>query len=601
MASELLAAHLGTPREAARLLMMVRHPFEEWRGFVREVRAAVAALLSDRSQTFDSEVLLRALEDRLYRWAADWGIEADELNAEAVATRVLRARCRRLRNDFVGASQLLAEVDRGVLDDDERLIAAMEWAMAVAEVRGLEELSFPPKAHRSHLVDRLKRAESYLHEVVDRDPKNREASLMLGMLAYFQGHDAVAARLFTTVVDGLYDDPRYRELARAVTFHRSVSQLRELHAGTDEGAYRDAVKAIEDGYVPTEDELVSATVALQAHGSPHAGAFLDRAVALAPRSAAVGKIVLELARKGDSTAVALAADMAQNDKRPGIERAALLDAALAGAEAHGDARTISRLVPLIEDVIARANRPALDERWARSLGSNETLRAVLEPATADAMRIEVLRRIGDVDEARSLARGLFHRAAAGAIRSLDAADLHELLRELGLEQDQLDELARLLHDEPPVAEVQEEGQPRTIHEAVEWGAARFPHLVFLDGAYASARRSPYRQVGRVWKALAALEEATTAWEAGGLEGGFRQALGAKGLDYARAVSAATAGRYPHEYERTYEGRRIRLGPHVRLGRGSPEACCRIYLYLDEVRRVCVVGHVGAHLSDKTTG
>ena len=63
----------------------------------------------------------------------------------------------------------------------------------------------------------------------------------------------------------------------------------------------------------------------------------------------------------------------------------------------------------------------------------------------------------------------------------------------------------------------------------------------------------------------------------------------------------TLGRFPHEYERTYLGKRIVLGPHIRLGRGSPEACCRIYFYFDEEAGVCVVGHVGNHLSDRTTG
>ncbi len=138
-------------------------------------------------------------------------------------------------------------------------------------------------------------------------------------------------------------------------------------------------------------------------------------------------------------------------------------------------------------------------------------------------------------------------------------------------------------------------------EAVEWAAERCPHLVFLDAAHSSAGKSPYRQPGRVWQALLALEEVAAAWERGELEGGFRTALAAKGVDYGRALSAQAVGRYPHEYERTYDGRRVTMGPHLRLGRGSQEACCRIYLYLDEARHLCVVGHVGAHLSDSTTG
>lgn len=67
------------------------------------------------------------------------------------------------------------------------------------------------------------------------------------------------------------------------------------------------------------------------------------------------------------------------------------------------------------------------------------------------------------------------------------------------------------------------------------------------------------------------------------------------------VSPTTLGKYAHEYERNYEGRTITMGPHLALGRGSPVACCRIYFSLDDERHVFVVGHVGNHLSDSTSG
>lgn len=69
------------------------------------------------------------------------------------------------------------------------------------------------------------------------------------------------------------------------------------------------------------------------------------------------------------------------------------------------------------------------------------------------------------------------------------------------------------------------------------------------------------------------------------------------------MSPTSPAKWPHEYERRYDGRRITLGPHLALGEGSSEACCRIYFHLDEERRCFVVGHVGNHLSgdDSTTG
>ncbi len=142
--------------------------------------------------------------------------------------------------------------------------------------------------------------------------------------------------------------------------------------------------------------------------------------------------------------------------------------------------------------------------------------------------------------------------------------------------------------------------PRTVAEAVEWAAERCPHLVVLDDAIAAARRSPYRQPGRVWQALRAMDDVAAAWDEGQLPGGFREAFTGRGFDFASNVSPSALGRYPQDYERTYDGRVVALGPHLGLGRGSPEACCRVYWYLDEDRRRFVVGHVGHHLRDSTT-
>lgn len=155
--------------------------------------------------------------------------------------------------------------------------------------------------------------------------------------------------------------------------------------------------------------------------------------------------------------------------------------------------------------------------------------------------------------------------------------------------------------DPVPAKAPEVERPQSVLQAVEWAASRCTGLVILDEALDSARRATYRQPARVLKALLAMDGAVHAWQQGQLEGGFRNAFAEQGLDYSHSLSPSTLGRFPHEYERTYLGKRIVLGPHIRLGRGSPEACCRIYFYLDEEAGVCVVGHVGNHLSDRTTG
>lgn len=144
-------------------------------------------------------------------------------------------------------------------------------------------------------------------------------------------------------------------------------------------------------------------------------------------------------------------------------------------------------------------------------------------------------------------------------------------------------------------------RPLSVLQAVEWAAQHCKQLVILGDAFESARRATYRQPDRVWMALRAMDAATAAWQRDELSGGFKNAFAKGGFDYGHSLGVAALGRHPSEYERTYDGSKIVLGPHLRLGRGSPEACCRIYFHFDEERRVCVVGHVGNHLPDRSTG
>lgn len=147
----------------------------------------------------------------------------------------------------------------------------------------------------------------------------------------------------------------------------------------------------------------------------------------------------------------------------------------------------------------------------------------------------------------------------------------------------------------------EPGEPRTLVAAVQRAGAECPHLVFLGEAMDSARRAAYRQPGRLYGALLAMEEVADDWGRGQLPSGFRDAFAARGFEFAAHVSPTALGRFGHEYERRYEGRTIAMGPHLALGRGSPAACCRIYFHLDEEKHLFVVGHVGNHLSDTTSG
>ena len=181
----------------------------------------------------------------------------------------------------------------------------------------------------------------------------------------------------------------------------------------------------------------------------------------------------------------------------------------------------------------------------------------------------------------------------------------ELVRELAVAHANLRAMSRHLPasvvDPETVAVAADAPDPQDVAEAVERARAECERLVFLDDSIESARRAGYRQPGRVYKALLAMDEVAEEWGRGQLPTGFHDAFAERGFDFAAHVSPTALGKHGHEYERTYEGRTITMGPHLALGRGSPVTCCRIYFHLDEEKRIFVVGHVGRHLSDSTSG
>jgi hypothetical protein len=126
-------------------------------------------------------------------------------------------------------------------------------------------------------------------------------------------------------------------------------------------------------------------------------------------------------------------------------------------------------------------------------------------------------------------------------------------------------------------------------------------LVFLPEALKSAEESPYRHPDRAFEALQAIAAAGRAWRDGELpRGGFGAFFTARAQDYASGSSQTTRQKWQREYERSYQGRKVLLGPHLRLGVGSPETCLRIYWYLDKEQRRIVVGHIGRHLTTAKT-
>ena len=92
-------------------------------------------------------------------------------------------------------------------------------------------------------------------------------------------------------------------------------------------------------------------------------------------------------------------------------------------------------------------------------------------------------------------------------------------------------------------------------------------VVVLDEAYKSAEQTRYRHVERAARCLQAVGDVAAAWHDGSLASSFELAFQERGFDL-RAVSSVTHGTRRGDYERTYAGERILLGPHVGIGDGG---------------------------------
>jgi hypothetical protein len=221
-------------------------------------------------------------------------------------------------------------------------------------------------------------------------------------------------------------------------------------------------------------------------------------------------------------------------------------------------------------------------------------------AEVERLRTEARSTALDPEWQQELERAWRAEEHLTADSELLATEVERLSTELAAAQQNIVELSVGIRrtDEFPTAAP--EPSARTVREAVDQAAASCEHLVFLPEAFDSAGQSPYRQPDKVRESLIKLGDVAASYHAGSLSSGIKEASRAAGLQFAGDISQTAKGKHRRDYERTYNSRKIMLGPHLVLGKGSPDTCLRIYFYIDEDLRAFVVGHVGRHLGDTTT-
>src|SRR4051794_31971862 len=237
---------------------------------------------------------------------------------------------------------------------------------------------------------------------------------------------------------------------------------------------------------------------------------------------------------------------------------------------------------------------------------------------ARAAREEAKRARAETAAAHSGAAGSAGAAGSGAGAAAGELDaLTERIIELEARAEHLAEenerLRRALgqvraamgDEEEPGEDAPVAGEPTSVLEAVQLAADRVTHLVLLPDAFDSAEDSPFRRPQLVLDALLKLDELAQLYSQ---PEGVGESIGTiarqLGLDWIPDTTDWGGPRGRH-YEVRWNGKKFRLGPHVRLGTGSGAgSTARIYGFFfdgdDEQGRTFVVGHVGRHLPDSTT-
>jgi hypothetical protein len=142
-----------------------------------------------------------------------------------------------------------------------------------------------------------------------------------------------------------------------------------------------------------------------------------------------------------------------------------------------------------------------------------------------------------------------------------------------------------------------ETRTKTVADVIAEARRSLGHLRVLDTALESAARVRFARVDELARDLRILDELASARAHRGLGGRFTDECRARGLDWASGVSDTAEEKHGDAYVVRQGGKTYALGPHLRLA--DADGPLRVYCAMDH--DVVVVGWVGRHLPDKTSG
>lgn len=165
--------------------------------------------------------------------------------------------------------------------------------------------------------------------------------------------------------------------------------------------------------------------------------------------------------------------------------------------------------------------------------------------------------------------------------------------------DAMVQISRVVRIERPSLEQSSLAQPRNVKEvALEFAMQHGGKVFFTLGCERSMGRSAYADLQAFGKVLQVLVDgfypmyASRTKSLKDVEG----MLAPIPASYAGGMSEVTKGKYEQHYFRQYEGQRVDISRHIKLGRYHDQRyTLRLYFHWDAERAMIVVHHAGEHL------
>ena len=192
------------------------------------------------------------------------------------------------------------------------------------------------------------------------------------------------------------------------------------------------------------------------------------------------------------------------------------------------------------------------------------------------------------------------RRAIGVSRNRDVSAVQIGSRRFSRDVfDAMVQIRRVVRIEWPSLDLGATAQPRSVKDvALDFATRHGSKVIFTPGCERSMSRSSYADLSAFTKVLQILADGFFPMHANRSKSlkEVEDMLARIPASYAGNMSDVTKGKFEQHYFRQYEGQRVDISRHIKLGRAYDQRyTLRLYFHWDAERTKIVVHHAGEHL------